>query len=142
MDKFDHNKVFRGSFGKVWRNDERLANIKSFEAKAALSYEDMEVNGDLGTKKRYMGYSITGTMTLYKFDSAVLKLLKEGITTGVMPDIKIVSALDDPTAYGAERVMLTDITLDEVTLSKFENKGLVEEEVPFAAGGFELLDLI
>lgn len=142
MDKFDHNKVFRGSFGKVWRNDERLANVKSFEAKVALSYEDMEVNGDLGTKKRYMGYSITGTMTLHKFDSAVLKLLKDGITTGVMPDIKIVVALDDPTALGAERVVLTDVTLDEVTLSKFENKGLVEEEVPFAAGGFELLDLV
>lgn len=142
MNRFDHNKVIRGSFGKVWLNDERLANIKSFEAKAAMNYEDMDVNGSLGTQKRYMGYTITGTMTLYKFDSTVLRLMKDGIKTGVMPEIKIVTALDDPTAYGAERVVLTDVTLDEVTLSKFENKGLTEEEVPFAAGNCEFPDLI
>lgn len=52
------------------------------------------------------------------------------------------AALDDPSAYGAERVALYDVTLDELALSKFENKGLVEEEVPFKAGSFELLDLV
>ena len=142
MNRFDHNKTFRGTFGKVWLDDDRLANVKSFEAKAALSYEDMDVNGELGTKKRYMGYAITGTMVLHKYDSTVIKKLKDGIVSGDLPEIKIVAALDDPTAYGAERVMFTDVTIDEVTLSKFENKGLIEEEVPFAAGGFRFLDLV
>jgi hypothetical protein len=39
-------------------------------------------------------------------------------------------------------VALYDVTLDELALSKFENKGLIEEEVPFKAGSFELLDLV
>ena len=142
MRQFNHNKVLRGTFGKVWVDGERLSNVKSFEAKAALDYEDMSVNGDFGTKKRYMGYSITGTMVLHKFDSFILKKYQKAIMTGELPDMTIVAALDDPTAYGAERVQLRDITLDEVTLSKFENKTLTEEEVPFAAGSFEFLDLI
>lgn len=142
MRQFNHNKVLRGTFGKVWVDGERLSNVKSFEAKAALDYEDMIVNGDFGTKKRYMGYSITGTMVLHKFDSFILKKYQAAIMTGELPDMTIVAALDDPTAYGAERVQLRDITLDEVTLAKFENKTLTEEEVPFAAGSYEFLDLI
>lgn len=142
MNTFDHNKIIRGSFGKVWLNDDRLANVKSFEAKATLDYEDVDVNGDLGQKHRYMGYSVAGTLTLHKYDSTVAKLMKDAIVSGVMPEIKVIAALDDPTAYGAERVALYDVTLDEVTLNKFENKGLTEEEVPFKAGSFKFLDTI
>ena len=65
MKTFDHNKVFRGSFGKVWLDDEKLANVKSFEAKVSLDYEEMDVNGDLGKKQRYMGYSVSGTMVMH-----------------------------------------------------------------------------
>lgn len=142
MRAFQHNKVFRGTFGKVWVDGERLSNVKSFEAKASLDYEDMSVNGDFGTRKRYMGYSISGTMTLHKFDSFILRKYQKGVMTGELPDITIVVALDDPTAYGAERVQLRDVNLDEITLSKFENKALTEEEVPFTAGSYEFLDLI
>ena len=142
MRTFNHNKVFRGTFGKVWVDGERMSNVKSFEAKASIDYEDMNVNGDFGTKKRYMGYSISGTMTLHKFDSFILRKYQAGLMTGELPDMTIVAALDDPTAYGAERVQLRDVLLDEVTLNKFENKTLTEEEVPFTAGSYEFLDLI
>ena len=60
MNQFDHNKIIRGSFGKVWLNDERLANVKSFEAKATMDYEDVDVNGDLGQKHRYMATVLGG----------------------------------------------------------------------------------
>lgn len=142
MKNFDHNKTLRGTFGKVWVDNERMGNVKSFEAKASITYEDMEVNGDFGTKKRYMGYSIAGTMTLHKFDSHIVSKYQAGLMTGELPSMTIVAALDDPTAYGAERVALFDVKLDEITLMKFENKALVEEEVPFTAGAYEYLDLI
>lgn len=139
---FNHNKVMRGTFGKVWVDGERMSNVKSFEAKATIDYEDMDVNGDFGKKKRYMGYSIAGTMTLHKFDSFILSKYHAGVMNGELPDMTMVSALDDPTGYGAERVALYDIKLDEITLSKFENRTVTEEEVPFTAGSFEFLDLI
>ena len=142
MRSFDHNKVIRGTFGKVWVDGDRMSNVKSFEAKASITYEDMDVNGDFGTKKRYMGYSISGTMTLHKFDSLIVGKYHKGLMTGELPDMSVVAALDDPTAYGAERVALRDVKLDEITLSKFENKTMTEEEVPFTAGSYEFLDLI
>lgn len=142
MRNFNHNKVIRGTFGKVWLDGERMSNVKSFEAKASIDYEDMNVNGDFGTKKRYMGYSVAGTMTAHKFDSFIVGKYHKGIMTGELPELTIVAALDDPTAYGAERVALHDVKLDEITLSKFENKTLTEEEIPFTAGSYEFLDLI
>lgn len=142
MQTFDHNKVIRGTFGKAWVDGERMSNVKSFEAKATIDYEDMDVNGDFGQKKRYMGYSIAGTMTLHKFDSFIVNKYHKGVMNGNLPDMTIVAAVDDPTGYGAERVALYDVKLDEITLSKFENKTLTEEEVPFTAGSFEFLDLI
>lgn len=139
---FSHNKVFRGTHGKLWVNNQSMADVKSFEAKATVDYEDMNVNGDYGLKKRYMGYSISGTIVLHKFDSFIVKLYKDAVMSGDLPDIKIVSALDDPTADGPERVALYDVCFDEITLSKFENRTVIEEEVPFTAGSFEFLDVI
>lgn len=140
--KFSHNKVFRGTHGKLWVNNQLMADVKTFEAKASIDYEDMNVNGDYGLKKRYMGYSISGTITLHKFDSFIVKLYKDAVMSGDLPDIKIVAALDDPTADGPERVALYDVCFDEITLSKFENRAMIEEEVPFTAGSFEFLDVI
>ena len=154
MQPFDHNKVIRGTFGKVWLDGERMANVKSFEAKATIDYEDMDVNGDFGQKKRYMGYSIAGTMTLHKYDSTIAAKYHTGVMNGELPanyclpsiralaDLTIVAAVDDPTGYGAERVALYDVKLDEITLSQFENRTVTEEEVPFTAGSFTFLDLI
>ena len=142
MQPFDHNKVIRGTFGKVWLDGERMANVKSFEAKATIDYEDMDVNGDFGQKKRYMGYSIAGTMTLHKYDSTIAAKYHAGVMNGELPDLTIVASVDDPTGYGAERVALYEVKLDEITLSQFENRTVTEEEVPFTAGSFAFLDLI
>jgi|GEM_PF-87619 len=139
---FDHNKVIRGTHGKLWVANQAMADVKSFEAKATIDYEDLNVNGDYGQKKRYMGYSIAGTITLHKFDSFIVKLYKDAVMSGDLPDIKIVAALADPTGYGTERVALYDVHFDEITLNKFENRTVLEEEVPFTAGSFEFLDVI
>ena len=140
--KIKSNQVMSGSFGKVWFNGEKAANVKSFEAKIAIEYEDVDISEQLGKGRKMMGYEIEGTVVLHKTDSAILKLYGEGLRTGNLPEVSIVSALDDPAALGAERVQYTGVTFDEVQLAKFENKAVSEEEVPFKAEGFILLDLI
>ena len=140
--KMDKNKILRGSFGAVWLDGEELGSVKSFEAKVTLEYEDVDIMGELGKSKRYMGFTGEGTMTLHKIDSTIVKLLADGIRNGNMPDFKIVAKLDDPTAYGAERVELTGVTISELMALKFENKALREEEVPFSFSHFRYIDMI
>ena len=114
MGKFNSNKVIRGTFGRAWVDGDLMANVKSFEAKATIDYEDLDINGDFGQKKRYMGYSIAGTMTLHKFDSYILKKYQAAIMSGDLPEMKIVASLADPQSDGTQRVALYDVHLDEI----------------------------
>ena len=81
-------------------------------------------------------------MTLHKIDSYVINLLKDAIASGSMPELKIVGAVADVDSNGSERVEIYNVTIDEMTLLKFENATIGEEEIPFKAGGFKFIDTI
>lgn len=134
-------KVMRGTFGRVWMNGELLANAKSFEAKLTLEYEEVDVAGELGKHQRLMGYTIEGTITLNKIDSKILNMYQVDLKKGIIPDVKIVSRVADPDSAGTERVELSEVTFDELMLSKYELKALIEEEVPFKAADYNFLDM-
>jgi hypothetical protein len=136
------NKILRGTFGRLWAQGKRLANVKSFEAKATLKYETVDINGELCEQQRYLGYSLAGTIVVHKTDTYLVNLILNGMVTGSMPPIKLVGRLADPDANGSERVEIYDVTFDEATLMQFENATVSEESVPFKAGGFRYLDKI
>lgn len=136
------NKIIRGTFGKLWVNNIQIANIKSFELKATMDYEEVNINGELCKQYRYTGYSLAGTMVLHKINSYNTALVKDGMTSGSMPSIKFVASLADPDSNGSERVEVYDVTLDEVTLLQFENGTVSEESIPFKAGGYNMIDTI
>ena len=139
---YNKNRIINGSHGKVFLDGVKLSNAKSMEAKVSMNYEEIPQPESLTTGQRYMGYSIAGTIVLHKIDSFMADKLCEGIRSGVMPDATIISSLEDPAAYGYERVELTGVTFDELTLMKWENRTLTEEELPFKAEDFRYLDKI
>ncbi len=141
-DNIKTNQIIRGTFGRVWIDGELFANVKSFEAKLTLNYEEVDLSNDLGKHQRYMGYTGEGTMVLHKVNSKILAKLTKGIKSGELPEISIVGKLEDPTALGAERISFTEVTIDEVTAMKFENAAIGEEEVPFKFADYEPIDLI
>lgn len=136
------NQIIRGTFGRVWVDGELFSNVKTFEAKLTLNYEEVDLSGELGKHQRYMGYTGEGTMTLHKINSKIAAKLAEGVKNGKIPEIKIIGKLEDPTALGAERIELIEVTIDEVMLLKFENASIGEEEVPFKFADYNILDLI
>ena len=141
-DSIKTNQIIRGTYGRVWIDGELFANVKSFEAKMTLNYEEVDLSNDLGKHQRYMGFAGEGTMTLHKVNSKIFAKLAKAIKSGEMPEISIVGKLEDPTALGAERVSFTEVTIDEVMALKYENATIGEEEVPFKFAGYEPLDLI
>ena len=138
----DANKVILGTFGKVFINNKRIVNIKSFELKASMDYEDIKVNGNLITQYKYTGASLAGTMEVHKVDSYNINLVKDAIKTGVMPSIKIVGELSDPNTDGDESIEITDVLLDEATLLAFTNGEVRDESVAFRAGGYNYISTI
>lgn len=136
------NSVILGTFGKLYVNNVRIANIKSFELKATLQYEDILVNGNLITQSKYKGATLTGTMVVHKVDSANIKLVKDAIKTGVMPNIKFMGELKDPNVNGDEAVEVSDVMFDEATLLSFANGEVREESTAFRAGDYNYLSTI
>ena len=142
MNKGVTNKIIRGTNGRLWVNDKLMANVKKFECKIKLKYEDIDENGNPIQQRRFTGASIEGTMVLHKVDSYALKLIKDGVKTMNMPDINMVSSVSDPSVTGMERVKLSNVTFDETDLASFENAKVREESIPFKAGGYEDTDTI
>ena len=136
------NRVINGTFGRLWWDEDLLANTKSFEAKATLSWETINISEDLADHQKYTGWSGAGTITLHKIDSLAAVKLADAIQNGDMPDFKLVSRLADPAAYGHERVELTGVTFDELTLIKWANKEVGAEALPFKFSGYRFLDKI
>lgn len=134
--------VILGTHGKLYMNNVRVANIKSFELKASLQYEDILVNGNLITQSKYKGSTLTGTMVVHKVDSANIKLVKDGIKTGVMPNIKFMGELTDPNVNGDEAIEVSDVMFDEATLLSFTNGEVREESTAFRAGDYNYLSTI
>ena len=142
MAELKANKQINGTFGSVWVNNEKWLDIDSFEAKVALNFEDVNMSGDLGTHKKMTGWSGEGTITVKKVYSRGASLMGEATKTGIVPDITIVGKLDDPDAYGAERVALGNVTINEFTLLAFEQKTLGTEELPFNFASYDFIDQI
>ena len=140
--KIKSNQIINGTFGKLWVQGEKVSNVKSFESKVSLEYEDVNLSEELGVQQKYVGYAVEGTIVLHQVDSEFIKLYNEGIVTGNLPEVTIVAAVDDPASLGAERIQFLDVTLDEIPLTTYETKTNGEVEVPFKAGKFIPLDLI
>lgn len=137
------NQVILGTNGKLFINNVRMANVKSFEVKANLQYEDILVNGKLITQSKYKGSTLTGTCSLHKIDSYMINLLKNSIKTGVMPSIKIVGELSDPNlSTGDEAVEILDVMFDDATLMAFANGEVREESTAFRAGDYNYISTI
>lgn len=136
------NEIISGKWGRIWINEELWAECKSFEAKVTANYEEVSFCEDLATHQKFVGWAGEGSMTLHKVHSRGGNILGEAFKTGVMPEIKIVSKLSDPGSKGAERVEILDVTFDDFTLIKFEDKSLLEEELSFKFAGYNYLDKI
>lgn len=136
------NQVILGSYGRIYINNVRIAEIKSFELKASMNYEDILVNGNLITQSKYTGSTLTGTMVVHKVNSHNIKLVKDAIKTGVMPSIKFMGELSDPNVNGDEAIEVSDVMFDEATLLSFANGEVREESTSFRAGDFNYLSTI
>lgn len=142
MAKLKPNRQINGSHGSIWVNKEKWLDVESFEANVNIDYEDVNMAEDLATHKKMIGWNGEGTITVKKVYSRGAALLADAVKSGVMPEVEIIGKLADPAAYGAERVWIGEVTFNSFTLLKFEQKTLLQEELPFNFADYEYLDLI
>lgn len=128
---FDERKIMRGTFGQVILDGEDLANIKSFQARIEFNKEDVTMARTMATHTRVMSYKGTGSISMHKIDSKMLKLLWNQIKEGKDPRFTIIGGLADPDSMGAERVMIENVSFDDLTIFDFEVGAMGTIETPF-----------
>ncbi len=142
MSRLDPSKIINGSYGTIWVDGELWAEVSAFEAKATINYEDVSFANEPTTFKKGMGWNGEGSMTIKKVYSRIQRKVADKIKKGIFPRFTIAGKLADPESFGTERVVLNDVTVNEVMLMKFEQKTMGSEEVPFNFSDYEMPDLI
>ena len=139
----DSTRVINGQYGEVWQDGKWLTNVTKAEATVEINKEEIARSGT-----RWLGFKVTslkggGTISGYKVTSDFIKLIGAVASDRGKPYVtELILKLDDPEAYGAERVRLKSVQFDQIPLGMFEVGSLVEEELPFTFSGYDLLDAI
>ena len=95
--------------------------------------------GQMAVDTKLTSVKGTGSVTLKKVYSRTAGH-GDRVLQGVDERMTLIGKLDDPDAFGAERVALYDVSLDEETLMDWRVGSTTEITVPFTFVGREWLE--
>ena len=133
-------RVMSGTFGEVWWDGDLVAECYKFTAKYTHSKETVNLPRQMVEDSKVMSSKGTGSMGLYKVYSR-FRAYADAVLAGEDVRGTFVSKLDDPDAYGSERVALYNVSLDEVPLVNWERKTIQRDEVPFTFTSHKFLEV-
>lgn len=139
---FESNRAINGTYGEAWIDDEYVGEIESLKAQYKLTYSDVSRPRKLMAGKKLTKVEGSGSVKMHHVRSNFEQKILDSLRAGKTPDFKIISKLDDPDAYGAERVALYHCKPDTATLADWENGKLGEESFNFTFEDSEYLQSI
>ena len=135
-------RVISGTWGEVWLDGDKVSECYGLQAKVSFNKEDIALCGQMASDKKVTSIECTGSLRMHKVTSRMALAIGENIRKGKDVRFTIVSKLKDPDAYGAERVVLSNVSFDELTLADWEAKSVGKVECPFTFTDYEFLDEI
>lgn len=137
---FDAKGVINGTHGTLFINDQEIGEVKSFQVKAEFQKEEIKIAGVMYTDTKYMGYTVKGSLSLHKTNSRMIKYISKGIKEGKEPRFTLIGKLADPDVEGVERIVVKNVSFDDLTLMDWEVGAVGSSEHPFTATEWEVLD--
>ena len=142
MNTYEAKNVINGTYGEVWCDSDYMAESTGLEAKMSLEKTEVNMCGRLSKGQKVTGVEGKGTLKMNKVSSYFILKIGDAIKQGKTPVSEIITQLKDPDAFGAEKIKLTGVVFDEVTLANWEAKKPGEESIPFTFESFEVLESI
>ena len=136
----DVSRVRSGTWGEIWLDGELVAECYGFQAKLNKTKEDVARCRTLMAGKKMTGLSGTGTVRIYNATSRLIKLEAEAIQQGKDLRHTIISNLDDPDNPDNQRISVSGVSFDDLTLADWQAAQLGQIEAPFTAESFKVLD--
>lgn len=116
--------------------------LKNLEATFNKNKVEVKTLGKRATQHKGIGWSGSGTMTIYYMTTEFRKMALKYAKTGVDTNFRINVTNNDPTSsIGAQTVVLYGVNLDSVILAKLDvDAEVLDEEMPFTFDDFDILD--
>ena len=135
-------RVINGTFGTVWLGGEEVGECYGLKLASKFTKEKINLCGRMEEDNKITGISNTGSLSLYKVNSRMALLIGDAISQGKDLRFTITSKLDDPDSYGMERISVSDVSFDDLTLADWQAAQTGKVEAPFTFGKYKLLDTI
>lgn len=85
------SRVMSGTWGELWLDDEYVAEIYKFQAKATLNKDPVPQCGEMWEDHKVKSVTGKGSMGLYKANSRMARKLADAILSGKDPRCEIVA---------------------------------------------------
>ena len=126
-------RVMNGKWGMVYLDGEPVWETDSYEAKLKIEREDIDFVMQMAKDSKMTGLTGEWSLKIKKVFSRGAILLADKVKAGNDVRVQIISKLADPDAFGSERLVVENAWFNELTLQKFENSKMIDEEF---SGGF------
>ena len=142
MTGFNDSMAINGTYGEVWVDGDQMSEAKSARLEINPQYTAIKQCRNLVDGQKLTGIECEGEIGLYHVDSNIVKKVALQLKKGIVPDITIISKIDDPNALGAERVAAYHCKFNKITLADWERGNIGERSYSFTFSDYDLLDLI
>jgi hypothetical protein len=135
-------RVMNGTWGEVWLDGEYVSECYGLQAKVSMNKEEVSLCGQMAKDKKITSISCTGSLKLHKVNSRMALAIGDQVKSGKDPRFTVISKLDDPDAYGAERIVIRNVSFDDLTLADWEAAVNGKVEAPFTFTDYDFLDSV
>lgn len=135
------SRVMSGTWAEVWVDGELWVECDGAQAKYAKNKSDINLCGQMVVGHKVTSVKGTGSISAHKVytrNPAQIDAILEGKDVRAV----VVMKLDDPDAFGAERVALYDVSFDDETIMDFAAGTPSKVSYPFTFGRREWLDKV
>lgn len=133
-------RVRSGSHGTCWLNGDLASECYGLQIKVNKSKEKVPRCGAFMEGSKLMSANITGTVKLYNATSRMIEAQGADLKKGKDTRFVIVSKLDDPDATSVQRIQVTGVSFDDLTLADWEAAKIGTIEAPFTADDYTILE--
>lgn len=134
------HRVASGTWGEVWFDNEKLAEVYKFQSKATYTKEEITRCGIMTSDHKITKISLAGSVGMHKVNSRLAKVVGEQVMQGHDPRISIIGKLDDPDTNGADYILHEGVSFDDLTLMDWEAGVAGKIEAPFTFASYTYLE--
>ena len=135
-------RVMNGKWGMLYWDSEPVFEVSKFEAKLKIDREDIDFAMQMGKDSKMTGYAGEFSFTVKKVFSRGQIKLCQAVKEGRDVRCQLIGKLEDPDAFGSERVVLDNCWFGDLVLMSFENAKTLEEEYSGGFTDFDFPDLV